>query len=417
MSQLAAYRGLLGLIFFLLIAYLLSTNKKKINYKQVFIGLLLQFILALIITKLPIIETIFKTLTNLVNALQDSMLNGAQFVVGYLAGGEAPFNPVHPQASFILAIRALPMIIFLSAITSLLFYWRILPWIIHAFSVIFKKSLNIGGALGVGAASNIFLGFDISPMTIRPYLETMSRSEIFAFMTVGMANVAGTVMIVYATVLHGLIDNVIGHIIAASIINVPAAITIARIMEPQTTAHTHGTLYIPNKSSSSMDAIAQGTIDGTKVFINVIAMLFVLVGLVHLINQILGLIQIHHQPLSLQNILGTIFAPITWLMGIPWKEAHLAGLLIGTKTALNEIYAYVALAKDIHQNILDPKTRMILIYGLCGFANFGSIGIIIGVLGTLVPSRRELFVKLSVKAIVSGTIATLMTGTLIGLIY
>lgn len=417
MSHVAAYRGLLGLLFFLFVAYVLSINKKAINYKHVGVGLVLQGILALLFIKLPVIGTVFKSLNSIMDVLQDSMLYGAHFVVGYLAGGEAPFNVVHPQESFILAIRAFPMIIFLSAITSLLFYWRILPWVIHIFSALFKKALNIGGALGVGSAANVFLGFDISPMTIRPYLEKMSRSEVFVFMTVGMANVAGTVMIVYAIILHGLIDNVIGHIIAASIINVPAAITIARIMEPQVHEHTHGTLHIPNQSSSSMDAIATGAIDGTKVFINVIAMLFVLVGLVHLVNQMLGLIHINQQPLSLQNILGTLFAPVTWLMGIPWKEAHFAGLLVGTKTALNEIYAYSALAKDLQHHLLSEKSRMILIYGLCGFANFGSIGIIIGVLGTLIPSRRELFVKLSVKAVVSGTLATLMTGTLIGLLY
>ncbi len=331
------------------------------------------------------------------------------YVFGYLGGDDLPFDEKTPGGSFILAFRALPLILVVSALSAVLFYWRILPWVVRGFAWVLQKTLGIGGALGLGTAANIFVGE--SPLFVRPYLLQMSRSELFALMTTGMATIAGTVMVLYATILSQALPDAMGHILTASIISAPAAIMVARLMVPETGAGTAGELTPPATYAGTMDAVTRGTADGLKLLLNIVALLIVLVALVSLLNQILGLAG----DISLQKILGWIMAPVVWLMGVPWAEAQTAGALMGTKTILNEFLAYLELAQ-LPQEALSEHSRLIMTYALCGFANFGSLGIMIGGMTGMASERREEIVNLGLKSLVSGTLATCLTGTVAGLI-
>ena len=337
-------------------------------------------------------------------------------VFGYLGGGDLPFAEKFPGASFILAFRALPLILVISALSALLFYWKILPIVVQAFSWSLQKTMGLGGAEGLGVSANIFVGMVESPLFIRPYLKDMTRSELFTLMTTGMATIAGTVMVLYASILSNVIPDIMGHILTASIISVPAAITISKIMVPETGQLTSGEMTAPETALSAMDAITKGTIQGVKLLINIIAMLIVLVALVHLVNLILGLLpEIGGQPVTLQRLLGLAMAPVVWLMGIPWEEAPVAGALMGTKTILNELLAYLDMSR-LAKGALSHKSMVIMTYAMCGFANPGSLGIMIGGMGTMAPERRDEIVALGFRSIVAGTLATCMTGAVVGIV-
>jgi len=297
-----------------------------------------------------------------------------------------------------------------------MFYWKILPLVVRSFSYALQKTMGLGGAEGLGVSANIFVGMVESPLFIRPYLEKMTRSEIFTLMTSGMATIAGTVMVLYASILSKAIPDIMGHILTASIISVPAAITISKIMIPETGERTSGELASPEPMLSAMDAITKGTIQGVQLLINIIAMLIVLVALVHLLNLMLGILpDIGGHPVSLQRILGLIMAPVVWLMGVPWKEAPVAGALMGTKTVLNEFLAYLDMSR-LPQGTLNPKSLIIMTYAMCGFANPGSLGIMIGGMGTMAPGKRDEIVSLGFRSIIAGTLATCMTGAVVGII-
>ncbi|MCU7809836.1 MAG: nucleoside:proton symporter, partial [Candidatus Thiodiazotropha sp. (ex Notomyrtea botanica)] len=321
-------------------------------------------------------------------------------------------------STFILAFRALPLVLVISALSALFFHWRILPLVVGLFSRLLQKSLNISGALGLGAAANVFVGMVESPLLIRPYLARLTRSELFSLMTLGMATIAGTVLVLYASLLEGVLPNPIGHLLTASLISAPAAVMISRLMVPETqAAGTEGKLTISQPANSSMEAITNGTIEGLRLLGNIIALLIVLVALVSLLNQLIGLLpEVSNEPLSLQRLLGWVMAPLAWLMGIPWSEAVTAGSLLGTKTVLNELLAYLELIRLPAEDISE-RSRLILTYALCGFANFGSLGIMLGGLGAMVPERRKEIVSLGMKSIVAGTLATLLTGTVAGLVW
>ena len=268
----------------------------------------------------------------------------------------------------------------------------------------------------MGVSANIFVGMVESPLFIRPYLTDMTRSEIFTLMTTGMATIAGTVMVLYASILSSIIPDIMGHILTASIISVPAAVTISKIMIPETGELTSGELTSPEPALSAMDAITKGTIQGVQLLVNIIAMLIVLVALVHLVNLILGLLpDVGGLPVSLQRLLGLIMAPVVWLMGIPWQEAPAAGALMGTKTILNEFLAYLDMSR-LAPGTLSPKSILIMTYAMCGFANPGSLGIMIGGMGTMAPERRDEIVALGLRSIVGGTLATCMTGAVVGIL-
>lgn len=411
-------QGLFGLLVFVFFAWLISENRRRVSLKTILMGVLLQFLLALILLKTPGSLQFFKILNRVILAIETATRSGTSFVFGYLGGSAAPspFEISDPQATFILAFQALPLVLIMSALSALLFYWKILPAIVKGFAWLLQKTAGIGGAEGVGLSANIFVGMVESPLLIRPYLKEMTRSEIFSIMSCGMATIAGTVMVLYASIVGGIIPDGLGHILTASIISVPAAITIAKVMIPETGRPTAGSYIPPQDAKNSMDAITQGTIQGVSLLINIIAMLIVLVALVYLVNILLSFLPgSAGGELTLQRLLGFLMAPVVWLMGVPWSESFTAGALMGTKTVLNELLAYVDMAR-LPQGALSDKSLMIMTYALCGFANPGSLGIMIGGIGTMAPERRDEIVSLGLRSIVAGTLATCMTGAVIGIL-
>jgi len=409
-------QGLLGLCCFCALAWVVSEDRRAVRPVVVLIGLALQFGLALLLLKLPVFRQLFLILNDAILALQSATEAGTGFVFGFLGGGELPFEETYAGASFVLAFRALPLILVVSALSSLLFYWRVLPLVVRGFAWMLERSMNIGGALGLGAAANIFVGMVEAPLLIRPYLARMTRAELFAVMTCGMATIAGTVMVLYASVLSDMLPDAMGHVLSASIISAPAAIMIARLMVPETQPETEGSLTLPHEANSSMEAVTQGTVAGLRLLAYIVAMLVVFVALVSLANQLLGLLpSVGGEALSLQRVLGWLMAPVAWLMGIPWGESHTAGSLLGTKTVLNELLAYLRMA-ELSPDTLSERSRLIMTYALCGFANLGSLGIMLGGMTAMAPERRSEIVGLGPKSILSGTLATSLTGAVVGLL-
>ncbi len=409
-------QAILGIVALVGFAWAISENRRKVRVGEILLGLLVTFLMAALMLKVPPLRHLFDILNRGVSLIEESTQAGTSFVFGYLGGGPLPFAEGRPGASFVLALQALPIVLVVSALSSLLFYWRILPVVVHAFAWVFRKTMRVGGAVGLSASANVFLGMVESPLFVRPYLPRMTRTELFITMSCGMAGIAGTVMVLYASILGTIIPDAMGHILIVSIISIPAAIMFSKVMVPEEGPPTEGRLSAPQPTSSAMDAVTQGTIQGIELLINIVCMLVVLVALVYLANRLLGLIPaIGGQAITLQRLLGLIMAPVVWLIGIPWSEAQTAGALMGTKTILNEMIAYLDMAK-LPAGALSAKSRLIMIYALCGFANPGSLGIMIGGMGSMVPQRRTEIIGLGVKSIVAGTLATLMTGAIVGIL-
>lgn len=409
-------QSFLGLLVLAGLAWLASEDRRAVRPSTLAVGIVIQVGLAFALLRLPAAQQMFLLLNRLVLSLEESTRAGTAMVFGYLGGAELPFKESQPGASYILAFRGLPMVIVVSALSSLLFYWRILPILVRGMSWLLQRSLGVGGALGVSAAANVFVGMTEAPLLIRPYLSQLSRSELFAVMTCGMATVAGTVMVLYASILGPVIPEAIGHILTASLISAPAAITVALVMIPSTEPPTAGDISPERGADSTMDAVTRGTLAGIPLLLNIVAMLVVLVALVHFANLAIGLLpEVNGEPLSLQRVLGWAMAPIAWLMGVPWSESAVAGSLLGIKTVLNELLAYLALAGTAGDD-LSERSRLIMTYAMCGFANLGSLGIMIGGLATMVPERRGEVVALGLRSIAAGTLATCMTGAVVGTI-
>jgi CNT family concentrative nucleoside transporter len=408
----------LGVFALLVIAWLLGENRRAVSLRQAIIGLALTFATALVLLKVPQVAKAFGAVNAAVDAIADATRAGTSFVFGYLGGGPLPYDLKTPGADFVLALQALPVVLVMSVLTTLLFYWRILPPIVRGFAFVLERTLGVGGAVGLATAANIFLGQVESPLFIRPYLNGLTRSELFIVMTGGMAGIAGTVLVIYATMLGPIVPDAAAHLVIASVLGAPAAILISLIMVPETKPERTGGLdaTLAPAATSSMDAIVKGTTAGLELLLNICAMLIVLVALVHLANAMLGALpQVAGAPVSLQRLLGVVMAPVCWLMGVPWSEAATAGSLMGMKTVLNEFIAYVELSK-LPPDALDPRTRLIMLYAMCGFANFGSLGIMIAGLGTMAPERRDDVVSLGLKSIVSGTLSTCLIGAIVGVL-
>jgi CNT family concentrative nucleoside transporter len=409
-------QGIAGIIFLTGLAWLISENRRAVRVQVIFTGLALQFALALIMLKIPLFAHLFALLNRGVTALERATTAGTTFAFGYLGGGNLPFAETYPGSAFIFAFKALPLVLVISALSSLLFYWKILPLVVRAFSWLLQKTMRVGGAVGVGAAANVFLGMVEAPLLIRPYLGRLTRSELFITMSCGMANIAGTVMVLYATILGRQMPDVMGHILIASIISTPAAIMISLLMIPETGEITLGQYLPPQQASSAMDAITQGTSEGVRLYLNIIAMLIVLIAIVALGNEILGLFPpFRGEPVTLQRLLGYVMAPVAWMIGIPWSESTTAGFLLGEKTVLNELIAYLDLS-SLPAGSLSSRSRIIMVYALCGFANLASMGILIGGMATMVRERRSEIVSLGFKSILCGTMATCMVGAIVGLL-
>jgi CNT family concentrative nucleoside transporter len=407
----------IGLFALAFIAWLFSERHNHINVRAVLSGLALQLGLALLLLKLPGSQAFFLILNQAVRFIEEATRAGTTFVFGYLGGGPLPFVEQRPGIAYILAFRGLPLVLVISGLSSLFYYWRIIPAIVAFFSWALRAIMGIGGVEGVGTAANVFVGMVEAPLLIRPYLLTVTRSELFTIMTAGMATIAGTVMVLYATILEKTIPGIMGHLLTASIISAPAAIAVSKLMVPETASASKERVVLPKEAESALDAVTKGTIAGVKLLIHILAMLVVLVALVQLLNQLLAMLpDVGGRPVSFQRMLGYLMAPVTWLMGIPWGEATTAGALMGTKTVLNELIAYLDLAA-LPSETLSERTRLILVYAMCGFANFGSLGIMIGGMGAMAPERRGEIVSMGMKSIVSGTIATCMTGAVVGAVY
>ncbi|MCW5982667.1 MAG: hypothetical protein KIT09_31555 [Bryobacteraceae bacterium] len=408
------WRGGLGLIAICAIAWLLSEDRRRIPWRTVLAGLGLQITLAVLLLRAPPFRAVFFGLNNVLQSVARANEAGTSFVFGYLGGGPLPFEKTG-ATDYIFAFRALMLILLISALSALLYHWRVLPLVVGLMSKVLQKVMGVGGAVGLGTAANVFIGMVEAPLLVRPYVARMTRGELFAVMTAGMATIAGTVMVLYAAVLSPVIPDALGHILTASLLNAPAALMIAALMSPPGERGTEAKLA-PSASTSAMDALTKGTIEGAQLLINIVAMLIVLVALVSLVNQGLGLLpHVGGAALTLQRILGVAIAPVVWLIGIPWSESVTAGGLMGTKVVLNELVAYLDLAR-LSDGALGPHSRLIMLYAMCGFANFGSVGIMIGGIGTMVPERRAEIAALGMKSIVSGSLATCCTGALAGLL-
>jgi CNT family concentrative nucleoside transporter len=412
----------LGIVVLPLIAWALSEKRWALPAHRllriVLAGTLLQIAIAAIMLNVPAARALFDWAAGLVAALQAATNAGMRLVFGYVAGGPAPFLVTQPQNSFILAFQALPLILLISALSRLLYHWGALQWVVRSIGRGLQLALGVSAPVGISAAANIFVGMVEAPLLVRPYLQHMSRGGLFATMTVGMAGVAGTVLALYAAILEPVLPGAAGHLIVASVISVPAALMLAELMVPHAEnarlPEPGAEILIEDPPQSSMDAIAQGTREGIELIVNVTAMLIVMVGLVALANQLIAVVgRPFGLSATLEQMLGWLFAPLAWLIGIPWHESPMVGSLLGVKTVLNELIAYLQLAGSAGA-ALSPRSRLILTYALCGFANLGSLGILIGGMVAMVPGRRAEIVSLAARTLISGTLATLMTAAVVG---
>ena len=407
-------QGILGFVVLIGLAYALSEDRRAIPWRTVAGGIALQLVLAGVLIGFPPATRAVMLLNDAADALQRAADAGTGFVFGYLAGPPLPFVETRPGASFILAFKALPLVLVISALAALLFHWGILQMVLRGFAWLLRRWLGIGGALALGAAVHIFVGMIEAPLLVRPWLARMQRGELFALMTCGMAGIAGTVMVIYAAILGPVIPNALGNILIASVISTPAALAVAALMVPFGESREEARIVLPHPPVSALDAIVKGTMEGIPVLTGIIAVLLVTIALVTLLNAILGLLPLA-EPLTLQRIFAVPLRPVVWLIGVPWAESGAAASLLATKTVLNEFVAYLSMA-TLPEGTLSSPARLIMTYALCGFANFGSLGILIGGLGAMVPERRAEVVALGLRSILSGTIATCLSGAVAGVL-
>ncbi len=408
-------QSLIGIVALILIAIPFSESIQKIKVKFIIYALLIQISLAFILLEIPFISSFFDVMSIAVESLRLSAIEGSSFVFGYLGGGDAPFEVSNNQNLPIFAFTFLPMLIFLSALSALLWHWKILPFLIKLLAKLFEKPLDAKGPIGLAATANIFLGQLEAPLLIKPYLNKMNQRDLLIIMTVGMSTIAGSVMVLYITWLDDKFTGVIGHFLTASILSVPAAIMFSNILIPSAQTELKTAKEDLKMYESSMDAISVGTKDGLNMFLSVIASLIVFLSLVALADFILGIFpNVYGDPISLQRIAAFIFAPIAWLMGIPFAEIIPAGNLLGTKTIFNELIAFNDL-RDLDTNILSERSQLIILYGICGFANISSVGILLGGLSAICPDIRGTLLKIAFRALFAATLASCLTGTVVSL--
>lgn len=411
-------QGLIGLLFVLLVAWGLSESRRqRPNLRWIGGAVALQIVIAIAIVRVPFIWDMIGMANNAVQAIEKATLVGSSYMFGYIGGGESPFGLKDgvPQP-VIIAFQILPLVIVLSALSALFWHWGVLRWIVRGLSWALQRTLGVSGVVGLSGGANLFLGVVESPMVVRGYLERMSRAELFTVMVLAMSTVSGAVLVLYAQTLSQVVPNAVGHMISASLISLPAAILIARLMVPgaSDTATEQGKSEL--KYDSSIDAITRGTLDGVQLFLAVIGVIIVVFALVNLVDQMLALLpMVDGEAISLKRTLGWVFAPVMWMLGVPWEDAPAAGAFMGTKSILNEYVAYLDLAA-MPAETFDPRSRLIITYALCGFANLASVGLLVGTIGTLAPTRRAEVAALGIKSWVAGNCASAMTGAVIGLV-
>ena len=411
------WQSMVGIIGLTVLAWLLSENHRQVNWRVAFGGIASQILVCAVLLKTPEIRQMFSSIAHAGDALQNATRARTTFVFGHLGGGPLPFTPTTPESNFILAFQALPMILMTSALSAVLYYWRVLPLIVTSFSMILERIMGIGGAVGLCATASIFVGMVETPLLIRPYLASLSRGELFVVMPSGMATIAGTVMLLYASFLNSIIPDSLGHLLIASLISVPAAVMVAKLMIPDDTCTARTADKDHDAYVGTMDALSRGTQNGAVLWFSITSTLIVLIGSVFLLNGILSLLpNVEGLPLTLQRMMGWLMRPLAWLMGIPWSETAAAGNLLGTKIVLNELIAYFDLA-HLSPGALSERSRIIMTYALCGFANLGSLGIMLAGFVSMLPDRRTEIVELGVRALASGTLACYLTGAVVGIFY
>ena len=418
-------QAVLGIALIVALAWALSENRRAFPLRSAAAGLLVQFALALLLIKLPGAQIVFEWIGDGVDALVRSSEAGTTLVFGYLGGGPLPFEESYPGAAFIFGFRSLPLVIVVGALSAALYHYRVLPLLVRGFAFAISQTLSVSGAASFATAANVFLGMVEAPLLVRPYLQTMSRSDLFIVMTGGMATIAGTVYVLYSVTLDGIIPDPAGHLLTASIISAPAAVVIALILVPRgddsvddvDDAVGDASIEFARIYDNGIDALTRGAIDGLRLLGYIIAMLIVFVALVELANIILAALPaVDGADLTLQRVFGWLLAPVVWLLGVPWSDAVDAGQLLGTKVVLNELVAYLDMS-NLPAGALTEKSALIMAYALCGFANVGSLGIMLGGLSAIVPERRAELASLGIKSILAGTMATCMTGAVAGLLY
>ena len=407
---------MIGYAALLVLAWILSEQRRAIPWRTVLGGVALQWALAVVLLRVPAARAGVQALTAGADALQRATDQGTGFLFGYLAGGTLPFAETAPGASFILAFKLLPLVLVISALGAVLFHWGVMQRVVGLFAAGLRRTLGVDGPLAVAAAVHVFVGMTEAPLLIRAYLGRMQRGELFAVMTCGMAGVAGTVMVIYGIVLDRVLPDAFGAIITASVISTPAALAVAALMVPWATdIDTRGTAVAAPvdayRAGSTLEALVRGTADGVAPLVGIATALIVAVSLVALINMALG--GLPGTP-TLQGLLAWPLRPLVWAIGVPWADAGPAALLLSTKTVLNEFVAYVQLAAM--GDSLAPQTRLVMTYALCGFANFGSVGILVGSLAVMLPDRQAEVAALGLRSLVGGTIATCMSGAVAGVL-
>jgi len=408
-------QSLLGLLVIVAACWGLSENRRVFPWKLTLGAIAVQAALVLALFAIPGSQNVLAAVTGAVDGLNTATQRGTQFVFGYLAGGDQPYAVSNPPALFTFAFQVLPLILVISALSALLWHWKILKWITHGFGILFQRTMGLGGASALAVAANIFLGMIESPIVIRAYLDKLTRSELFLMMVVGLATVAGSTMVAYAAILGPVLPNAAGHVLVASIVSAPAGILLARILIPETPGQggAHAEYDSALKYDSAIDAIVKGTADGLMVVLNISAVLIVFVALVALVNVMLGGFWLFDGPVTVERVLGWLFMPVAWLTGVEWAEAGKAGWLLGVKLTLTEFVAFIELGK-VPAGDMSERTRMLMTYALCGFANIGSVGITVTGLSVLMPERREEVLGMVWKALFAGFLATLMTACVVG---
>ncbi len=408
-------QSLLGLVVIVAACWLLSENRRQFPWRLALGAVAAQAALVLALFTLPGSQTVLASVTGAVDGLTAATARGTQFVFGYLAGGDQPYAVTNEAGLFTFAFNVLPLILVISALSALLWHWRILKWITLGFGFVFQRTMGLGGASALAVAANIFLGMIESPLVIRAYLDKLTRSEIFLMMVVGLGTVAGSTMVAYASILGPVLPNAAGHVLVASIVSAPAAILLARIMIPEKPGEGGAVADYGSalKYDSAIDAIVKGTADGLMVVLNISAVLIVFVALVALANIMIGGVWLFDAPVTVERLLGWLFMPMAWLIGVDWSEAGKAGWLLGVKLTLTEFVAFIELGR-VPLEDMSERTRMLLTYALCGFANIGSVGITVTGLSVLIPERREEVLGMVWKALFAGFLTTLMTAAVVG---
>ena len=417
MFQIGNAQSAFGVVAIVAFCWLISERRRLFPWKLAIGAIAAQAVLVVLLFGLPAARVGLAQAGVAVDGLAASTQTGVKFVFGFLAGADQqPYPVTNAGGLFVFAFRVLPVILVICALSALLWHWRVLKWLIRAFGFVFEKTMGLRGAPALATAATIFMGQVEGPIFIRAYLEVLSRSEMFLLLTVGMSCVSGSTVVAYAAILKGVLPGAAAHVLTASLISAPAGVLLARVLVPRLPgdeAPLAVDIAQAKTYESSIDALIKGTTDGLQIVLAVAATLIVFVALIAMLDGLLTLIPIAGAPLSVERMLGVAFSPLAWLMGIPWKEAPTAGSLLGIKLALTEFSAFADLAR-LAPGVISDRTRVIMTYALCGFANIASVGINVAGFGVLIPERRVEVMGMVWKAMLGGFLATCMTAAVVG---